>query len=402
MKKIFLVVAIFLSLFSFSQERDEKKEAFLNDVYASELKDKNLILKKIDEYKQKFNVIQNDQYLDYLLMALTSNQLENNEIDDAIKNEDALFNKLMLVGHYNDYAWKATGETLESEPKNLENAERLSLRALEILNLKKAEIPDFSNTHAAFADTYALVLYKQNKYKEALAIQEEIYKSIEMGIDGKIRLACYINEVKGANESKMFIESELQKGFTSQALMDRLEKNYKELKLSDAKFKKLNTQAQAIIAKEKEKAIGRLDKDTPAPDFELTNLKGEKVKLSSLIGKVVVLDFWATWCGPCKASFPNMQKMVEKYANDKNIEFFFVDVWEKGEQKEVFDKVSQFITDKKYSFNVLLDYDNSVSKLYNIQGVPSKIVINKKGNLTSSNAFLSEDEVEMLIQENLK
>ena len=85
--------------------------------------------------------------------------------------------------------------------------------------------------------------------------------------------------------------------------------------------------------------------DEEAPQFTLKNLDGETISLTSLKGKTVILDFWATWCGPCKASFPGMQEVVKKYENDENVSLLFVDTFEDGKKRE--ENVAKFIKDNK-------------------------------------------------------
>jgi peroxiredoxin len=118
-----------------------------------------------------------------------------------------------------------------------------------------------------------------------------------------------------------------------------------------------------------------------APDFSLVNMAGETVKLSDLKGKVVVLDFWATWCGPCKVSFPGMQAAVNKYKDDKEVEFLFIDTWQREDNyKEV---VGQFIAENNYTFHVLFDEmkdrEKSTTTAYGVDGIPHKVVIDKEG-----------------------
>ena len=119
----------------------------------------------------------------------------------------------------------------------------------------------------------------------------------------------------------------------------------------------------------------------PAPDFTLRNLNGDKVTLSDLKGKTVILDFWATWCGPCLASFPGIQKVVNDLENDETVEFLFIDTWESGSDNAKISKVKKFMDKKGYTFNVVFDLDDKVVKDYGLQGIPTKIILGPDGNI---------------------
>ena len=111
----------------------------------------------------------------------------------------------------------------------------------------------------------------------------------------------------------------------------------------------------------------------PAPDFQLPNLDGKTVSLSDLRGKPVLLNFWASWCRPCRDEMPHIQQVYEEWS-DKGLVVLAINLGESSS------KVKEFVQSYGLPFPVLLDTKGDIAQKYNVRGlIPTTFFIDKNG-----------------------
>lgn len=110
----------------------------------------------------------------------------------------------------------------------------------------------------------------------------------------------------------------------------------------------------------------------PAPEITLKNLQGQEVRLSDLRGKIVLLNFWATWCKPCKDEMPAMQASYDKL-RDQGLVVLAVNELEDTE------KVIEHIRKHGHTFPVVMDHDNVVANRYGVVGLPASFLVDRQG-----------------------
>jgi cytochrome c biogenesis protein CcmG/thiol:disulfide interchange protein DsbE len=126
-----------------------------------------------------------------------------------------------------------------------------------------------------------------------------------------------------------------------------------------------------------------------APKFELLTIEGELLSLSQLKGKVVYLDFWASWCGPCRQSFPWMNSITKKFSNEK---FQIVAISVDDSESDI----KKFLRRTPADFTILSDSSGRTPAAYEVKAMPSSFLINKNGSIVKKYSGFKESEIESI------
>lgn len=329
----------------------------------------------------------------YMAGDLSRTYYQQKDITNFEKYLALMEDKTNRASTLNNLAWP-----LAESGEELDQAEKMSKTSLDLISslqknpedkpdyfTKKQYAESLKYQYRMYADTYALILFKQGKIKEAIAYQEKALAENPRDVEVNQRYIEYLvadNQYGTVSEKA---ENFIKLGHANPKIKEAYKTAYLKENPSatdgDAKIAALDEEAyQAQVAEIKKTML-----DEEAPTFSMKGMDGKEVSLESLKGKTVILDFWATWCGPCIASFPGMQEVVTKYKDDDNVVLLFVDTFERGANREKM--VEDFIKNNKYTFHVVYDpvIEGSngfeVADKYDISGIPTKVIIGPDGRM---------------------
>lgn len=362
--------------------------------YNTRMDEAKTIEEKLEVLKDYNKAIgQDSREKDNLLYSVANAYQEKGDYENYDKYASAQQNIFMKLPGFNNAAWNLRDE----DPENAAELSKKSLQLVENARKDTKAKPDYMTEsqyterlgfmREMYADTYAYILNKLGNTKEALQYQE-LALGDRKSADVNERYIQFLVADEQYEKAKKEAESFIKMNVSTEKTKEYLEEAYKKTTSTSNDF---DSYLASLEKEGEEKAIADLKAsmiDEEAPQFSLNNLEGEKIALADLKGKTVVLDFWATWCGPCKDSFPGMQKALDKFQDDPNVEFLFVDTWESTNGEERLKNVSDFIKENEYSFNVLMDTpveegsnQYSVVSDYEVDGIPTKFVLGPDGRI---------------------
>jgi len=256
--------------------------------------------------------------------------------------------------------------------------------------------PAFVNTRMKKYDQ-ALKLYKEviNDYFDKLDIMQ-----ITSAYQSMIEL---LDAMTNQQEAYTIASKAISSGYFSDKILSDHQKLFEHLKNDQLVKGEYQSEILALLKVgniAKQQLILNDQLSIPPVIHQLKRADGSTLTPVEWKGKVVFLDFWATWCGPCIRSFPGVQKLYDKYKNNPDVVFAIVNVWERVEDR--FDVVKSFLNKNTYTFPVYYDLKDEMVKGYGVTGIPTKFILDKKGigrfmevGLAEEQAFIEETSMKI-------
>lgn len=300
---------------------------------------------------------------------------------------------------------------LADEKQSLPQAEQLIRRAITLQQTAKRPSSfrgdwnaEQQNRQKQMQNTLARTLEQQEKFIDAFAAYQTFMNPDDVdNIDAKTNERYFLCALRAnrAADARPMVERAIDAGRATPRLKTALRDWYaKQPGQTVTTANAYIASVEADLKAEQRDELRQKLINAPAPAFALTDLLGRTISSSAFRGKVIVLDFWATWCGPCVASFPAMQQAQARFQDDPNVRFLFVNTREGGPLQ----RVHTFMDKHPYPFVVPLDSQQKVANAYGVQGIPTKIIIGPNGRVRyrsigySGNPDATVDELSLVVE----
>lgn len=258
----------------------------------------------------------------------------------------------------------------------------------EIERLMEAGVPDdprANGTYYGFLNVFGAILIKNDKYDQALPYIKQAYDHTTRRDD---QLSGNYGLVLSKNnrhpEALPLLQKLVDEAKADVKIKEAFEESYSKLNPGKSAAVYLGNVSRALKLK-MESEVDKILINEPSPDFTVKDINGKTVSLADFKGKTIVLDFWATWCGPCKKSFPSMQSVLNMYKKDPDVKFLFIHT-----RETVADPLSDaknYLSANNYEFDLYMDIKDPLTKQNNAvtafgaKGIPAKFVIDGEGNI---------------------
>ncbi|MVZ62669.1 redoxin family protein [Sphingobacterium humi] len=328
-----------------------------------------------DSFKKDFSkwtkrhkgLLKEEAFLNSTYAKVAKKLLANDEVEIANSYIQKVNDASRLLEYHYDLAYHYF------EAQDYDKAEQVLETVVANYN---AEISKSNRTEQQVYGLYAQVLIAQEKWDQALAMIESKKLNLK---DEEFKALL---GVKRYFDAFLLLDNQFSQKDLTKVQEQEGPNLFQQLGSTTSSWASYKERVEKKKEKDNQREWKAALVDQDAIPFEMMDMQGKVVKSSDFAGKVIVLDFWATWCGPCINSFPGMQAAVDKYKDDKDVVFLFINTWERGDDYK--DRVAKLMKEKDYSFHVLYDQMSSKDALvekYEIKGIPTKILIDKKGRV---------------------
>ena len=362
------------------------------DYYTTNMPDSAILFYKTI-LKEYHSILDLSHYQDItnLILTVYSNKLDLENFDrtiDKFLKKDSSHHSILWSAHQ----YKSIAEKLLKTPNTLNDALKYSIKSLSAF--KQAD--SLSYEYGKALNIYAAVLSKQDKVKQAILVMEKAIALTDT-INREINQSYveYLIHEKEFYKANKVCEKIITSNFSNDIIDSLYHVSFINEYKNDYNFMSRLANLKEFSLVESVRLIKKKMINLPAPDFKLRDLEGNFVRLFDLRNQIVVIDFWASWCGPCIRSFPDMQKTKNKLKG-KNVEFLFINTFEREMEVQRMDQICKTLTSKGFDFRVLLDEksgnDFETAKAYKVQSIPTKFIIDRNGNMRYRSEGFSGDD----------
>jgi thiol-disulfide isomerase/thioredoxin len=309
-----------------------------------------------------------------------------------------------------DLLWKANllnvaATSLSNKNIQLKEAEQMSRKSLVCLDsaigakLNESTAEVIREKLARYHDTDGYILYQLGRNEEALlalAKATQLLNGNDAAINGHYALALV--RAGQYNQALPLLEIALKNGNTTAALGEAFRTAYIKTGHNESGYNTRLAELTTIAQTDHKLTLKKLALNELAPSFTLNDTHGKPISLTDLKGKTVVLDFWATWCGPCKESFPGMQQLMARYKGQEVV-FLFINTLESNSNNLV-KNINDYMTGHRFNFRVLIDEHLAedgrkfqAASDFKVTSLPTKLVIDPTGHIRfRSTGYLGSNE----------